>query len=35
MAAKLLQNKELVSQYTGSIEMPVENPFEDFKGLLR
>ena len=34
MAAKFLQNKELVSQYTESIEMPVENPFEDFNGTI-
>ncbi len=34
MAAKLLQNKDLVSEYTESIEMPVENPFEDFNGII-
>jgi len=34
VAAGLLRDKELVSQYTEYIEMPVENPFEDFKGVI-
>jgi general secretion pathway protein K len=32
VSAKVLFNKDLTSQYTEPVEMPVENPFEDFKG---
>ena len=34
VSANLLSNKDMVSQYTESIEMPVENPFEDFNGII-
>ena len=34
VSAYLLSNKDMVSQYTESIEMPVENPFEDFNGII-
>jgi general secretion pathway protein K len=32
VSAKVLFNKDLTSQYTEPVEMPVENPFEDFQG---
>ena len=32
VSAKILFNKDLTAQYTEPVEMPVENPFEDFKG---
>jgi general secretion pathway protein K len=31
-AAKVLFNKDITAHYTEPVEMPVENPFEDFKG---
>jgi general secretion pathway protein K len=34
VSANLLSNKDMVSQYTESIEMPIENPFEDFNGII-
>ena len=34
VSAYILSNKEIVSQYTESIEMPVANPFEDFNGII-
>jgi general secretion pathway protein K len=34
VSVKLLSNKDMVSQYTESIEMPIENPFEDFNGII-
>jgi general secretion pathway protein K len=34
VSAYLLSNKDMVSQYTESIEMPIENPFEDFNGII-
>jgi general secretion pathway protein K len=32
VSAKLLSNKEITARYTEPVEMPVDNPFEDFKG---
>jgi general secretion pathway protein K len=32
VSAKVLSNKDLTAQYTEPVEMPVENPFEDFQG---
>jgi len=34
VSANLLSNKDMVFQYTESIEMPVENPFEDFNAII-
>jgi general secretion pathway protein K len=34
VSANLLSNKDMVFQYTESIEIPVENPFEDFNGII-
>ena len=34
VSANLLSNKDMVLQYTESIEMPVENPFEDFNAII-
>ena len=34
VSANLLSKKDMVSQYTESIEMPIENPFEDFNGII-
>jgi general secretion pathway protein K len=34
VAANLLSDRDMVFQYTESIEMPVENPFEDFNGII-
>jgi general secretion pathway protein K len=34
VSANLLSNKDMVFQYTESIEMPIENPFEDFNGII-
>ena len=34
VSANLLSHKEMVFQYTESIEMPIENPFEDFNGII-
>ena len=35
VSANLLSNKDMVFQYTESIEMPVENPFEDFNAIIK
>jgi general secretion pathway protein K len=32
VSAKVLFNKDITAHYTEPVEMPVENPFEDFKG---
>jgi general secretion pathway protein K len=34
VSANVLSHPEIVSQYTESIEMPIENPFEDFNGII-
>jgi general secretion pathway protein K len=34
VSTNLLSDREMVFQYTESIEMPVENPFEDFNGII-
>ena len=32
ISAKVLSYKDFIEKYTGPVEMPVENPFEDFRG---
>ncbi len=34
VSAYLLSDKDMVFQYTETIELPIENPFEDFNGII-